>query len=168
MQGKIRIRGVFGWTLSEGKSGLVIARGTFRNAMTTEGLTACGEAELGGGTQVTTWYMGLINNAGFTALAAGDTMSSHAGWAELTNYGESTRPSVTFGTTSAGVITTTATSDYTISGSRVLKGAFLASNSTKGGTTGILRATGSFPGGTQSMSDGQIFSLNYTSTYAAG
>ena len=35
------------------------------------------------------WYLGLIDNAGFTALDdANDTAASHAGWAEATGYTE--------------------------------------------------------------------------------
>lgn len=31
----------------------------------------------------TTWDIGLIDNAGFTAVAASDTAASHAGWSQL-------------------------------------------------------------------------------------
>lgn len=33
-------------------------------------------------TPIVLWYIGLISNQSYTALAAGDTMSSHTGWTE--------------------------------------------------------------------------------------
>src|SRR3972149_7153411 len=38
--------------------------------------------------QIATWYAGLIDNASFTAVAAGDTSASHAGWVEADEYDE--------------------------------------------------------------------------------
>lgn len=46
--------------------------------------------------QITTWYIGLYGAAASNTPAAGDTMSSHAGWTEVTDYSESTRVAATF------------------------------------------------------------------------
>jgi hypothetical protein len=37
------------------------------------------------------WCIGLISSSGYTALAAADTMGSHAGWTEFTGYSQGTR-----------------------------------------------------------------------------
>lgn len=161
--GNVKQRGKF--TFEVRRSGLLVAEGEFDNGMTTVGLNALATAELGGGTQYTTWYMGLINNSGFSALAIGDTASSHTGWTELTSYDEANRPSLTFGAASGGAIATSSVCTFTISATVAIKGAFIISNSTKSGTTGILRATGSFSS-VQNMVDNDVFTVNYSSTYS--
>ena len=108
---------------------------------------------LGAGTQTTTWYMGLVDNTGYTAYNAADTMSSHTGWSESVAYSNSTRPTVTFGTATAsgggagsagtGSIVSTAVT-FTINASATILGAFLTTNNTKSGTTGTLYSAGSF------------------------
>lgn len=162
--GQIKHMGLFTWQLHD-KHGVVIDQGSFPNGMTTVGLNALASAELGGGTQFTTWYMGLIDNAGFSALAIGDTAASHTGWTELTGYSESTRQALTFGSPSGGIIATSSPCSFTANTSIAVKGAFIISNSAKSGTTGILRATGAF-GSVQSLSSGQVLAVNYSSTYS--
>jgi hypothetical protein len=46
------------------------------------------------------WFVGLVDNASFSAYAAADTMASHAGWIEGTPYSNGTRPTWTGGTAS--------------------------------------------------------------------
>ena len=52
--------------------------------------------------EITSWYLGLYGAASSNNPAAGDTMSSHAGWTEVTTYSESTRPAATFAAASVG------------------------------------------------------------------
>jgi len=63
----------------------------FDNAVTTEGLNHILNVEFHGTTQVTTWYVGLINNSPSPSLNAADTLASHAGWTEWTAFSETTR-----------------------------------------------------------------------------
>jgi len=56
------------------------------NAPTNVGLNYVGAASFTGGAQFSLWYVGLINNAGFTSLNPADTMSSHSGWSEFTSF----------------------------------------------------------------------------------
>lgn len=104
------------------------------------------DAALRGGTQVSTWYMGLIEGSGVdleedTLLNdATDTMASHAGWTENTSYSESTRPSLTISAAAGGQAACTAAS-FTLSANVQLAGFFLTSNNTKGGSTGTLLRT---------------------------
>lgn len=77
-------------------------------------------------------FMGLISSASFTAVAAADTMASHAGWLEAnaTNappYG-ATRPTLTYGTASAGVVTS-GNAVFVFTGSGTVQGAFVAAGS---------------------------------------
>jgi hypothetical protein len=112
-------------------------------------------------TQKTTWYLGLIDNSGFSALAAGDAMNSHAGWSENTTYTQSTRPAWNPDAPSGQTITNSTSVVFTANGSITIKGCFLVSDSTKGGTTGLLFATGSFTS-TQSLVATQNLKVTYT------
>jgi hypothetical protein len=136
------------------------------NGTTTAGLTNNLGVYFVSGTQITTWYGGLVDNAGFSAFAAADTMSSHAGWTEFTNYGESVRQTWSPGAPAGGIVTG-AFGTFTISASGTLKGAFVVSNNTKGGTTGVLWATGAFSSA-QAVVSGQVITLSYTCTCTGG
>jgi hypothetical protein len=118
------------------------------------------------GTQKTTWYAGLINNSGFSALSSSDTISSHTGWSESSDYSESVRQTWTPGAVASGIITNPSAMVFTANATVTIKGAFLVSNSTKGGTTGQLWATGAFSA-TQSLSSGQTLSVSYSLTATA-
>lgn len=88
------------------------------------------------------WFVGL---KGAGAPAAGDTMASHAGWAELTPYTEATRPAFTPGAISSGSVDNSAAkASFSINATATIAGAFLVANSTKGGTTGPLYGVADF------------------------
>jgi hypothetical protein len=91
------------------------------------------------------WYVGLIDSAGFSAIVAGDTMGSHAGWAESTAYANAGRQSLFLGTASAGSIDNSAsTASFNVNASATVKGAFVATSNVKGGTSGTLYSAGTF------------------------
>ena len=114
---------------------------------------------LGGSSySVTGPYLGLISGASPT-FAAADTMSSHGGWTEFTNYtvgGSAVRGTAVFGSaTSAGSspsnVTTSAASaiTYTITGAGgTVGGCFLVTgsgaSSTQSNTSGTLYSAGAF------------------------
>ena len=135
----------------------------FPNGTTNAGITNNLSVYLGGGTQSTTWYLGLIDNAGFSTLAAADTMASHAGWTEATTYTEATRPTWTPGAAAGQSITNPTEVTFSINGTVTLAGAFIVSNNTKSGTSGTLWAHGQFSS-LQSLVNGQSFKLSYTCT----
>lgn len=139
----------------------------FPNGMTTQGLNAALSVELAGGSQVNPWYMGLIDDDGFTAISVDDTMASHAGWTELTSYNEATREQLTFGVPAGGIIATPNYAEFTINATVAIKGVFIASVGTKGGSTGILRAHGSF-GSVQNRIAGQFMRVEYVAQNTAG
>jgi len=92
-----------------------------------------------------TWYVGLIDNDNFTALDDdNDTMASHAGWVEITDYNEATRPAWGPDSASGQAKTNSVKRDFTMSSGQDIKGMFLASDNAKGGTSGILWCTGIF------------------------
>lgn len=119
------------------------------------------------------FYLGLVDNAGFTTYAPGDTMSSHAGWAESAAYSNATRPSVSFGTATAsggssnpgvagtGTISTSATT-FNINATATILGAFLTTDNTISGTSGTLYSVGTFTGGSRSVVLGDSLLVTYT------
>jgi hypothetical protein len=107
------------------------------NLVTTEGLNALLTNTFKTIPGSVSWFVGL---KGAGSPAAGDTMSSHAGWSEVhTQYSEGTRPALTLGTVAAGSVSNTASkATFTITGTATVAGAFVTSNSSKNGTTGTL------------------------------
>jgi hypothetical protein len=84
------------------------------------------------------WYVGIATMT--TNFATSDTLASHAGWTEFTAYTGPNRPAWTGGTASARSISNTASQAvFSINGAGgTVGGAFLVSNNTIGGTTGVL------------------------------
>lgn len=119
------------------------------------------------GTPKAAWYMSLIDNSGFTALAAADTISSHAGWSEATGYSSSTRPAWSPGAASGQAVVNGTAVDFAMTGTATIKGAFIVSESTKGGTTGLLYCTAAFIEGNQAVQNGYTLKVTYTATAAA-
>jgi hypothetical protein len=115
-------------------------------------------------TKLTPWYLGLVNNASFSAFAAADTASSHAGWIESTDYSEGVRQTWTPTTESGGSQAGTGSQSFSINGTVTIKGIFLISNSTKGGTTGTLYGTAALNGGNQALTNGQTLTISHTNT----
>lgn len=109
---------------------------TKKNLVVTEGLNHVLSSTFDAGTQVTQWYVGL---KGSGTPVAGDTMASHASWAEDTNYTQSVRQDLTLGTASSGSIDNVGNlATYTMNGTTTINGAFVTSDNTKSGTSGIL------------------------------
>lgn len=111
------------------------------------------------------WYVGLYGSGSTNNPAAGDTAASHAGWTEVTAYSEATRPQAVFGTATTAdpsVISNVLNkAEFNINGSTTVGGAFLISNNTKSGTTGILFSASDFTGGDRSVVNGDILNVTY-------
>ena len=142
------------------------------NLVVNVGLQYMAGSALTSTSQITSWYLGLYGAAASNNPAASDTMSSHAGWTEVTDYSESTRPAATFAAATLAnpsVVTNTASkATFTINGSTTVGGAFLTSNNTKGGTTGTLFSAADFQSpGDRSVVSGDILSVTYTFSLSA-
>ena len=117
------------------------------------------------------WYLGLYGSGATNSPAASDTMSSHAGWTEVTAYSQATRPACTFGTPTTAnpsVATNSASpATFSINGTTTVGGAFLTSNNTKGGTTGTLYSAADFSApGDRSVVSADTLSVTYTLSLA--
>lgn len=140
---------------------------TIHNLVVNVGLDDVLDKYLKGSTYTATHYVGLTD--GTPTVAAGDTMASHTGWTEITNYIEGTREAFTPGTVSGQSVSNTASKAvFTINANATtLGGCFLATNSTKGGTSGILYGGGAFTAGDKSLDDGDVLNVTVTATAAA-
>lgn len=120
-----------------------------------------------GSAYTATWFIGLYGAGASNTPAASDTASSHAGWTEITPYSNATRPTCTFGvpTTADPSVATNSASPaaFTINATATVGGAFLISNSTKGGTTGILFSASDFAApGDRVVASGDTLNVTYT------
>jgi hypothetical protein len=131
------------------------------NGITDVGLNHILDTEFDGGTPITTWYIGIIDNVSFTALAAADTMASHAGWIANEDYTEATHPEWTAGTAAARSITNAVTVDFSINATVTLKGIFITSQSAKATATGTLWSTAAFASNVAAV-NGDTLKITYT------
>jgi len=143
------------------EAGELVGKYDFPNGIVDVGLNHILETEFNGGTPITTWYMALIDNGSFSALANADTMSSHAGWIENDDYTQATRPEWTAGTAATRAITNASTVDFSINATVTLKGIFITSVSTKNGTTGTLWSTAAFSANVSAV-NGDTLKVTYT------
>lgn len=136
------------------------------NLVVNVGLKDMNDKYFSGSTYTATWYIGLYGSGATNSPAAGDTMSSHAGWTEVTAYSNATRPAATFGaatTANPSVINNSASvAVFNINGTATVGGAFLTSNNTKGGSTGILFSASDFTSpGDRSVVNGDTLNVTY-------
>ena len=154
----LKLRGHWEWEiLKDGKS---LEKGDMPNGLTDPGLDSLLDVYFNAATQINNWYIGLIDDAGFTALAAADTMASHAGWAEFTTYTEATRPEWAPDAPSTQLIQNGTARTFNITASATLKGIFVTSDSAKSGTAGTLWSTALF-GSDKAVSNGTELKLTY-------
>lgn len=106
-----------------------------KNRVVTSGLNAVLDIAMRGDAQVP-WYVSLKDEG---TVAAEDTMASHAGWAENTNYTQSQRQSLFLSQASNGSCNSSGSKAiFVMNSDDIIYGAMISSDNTKGGTTGIL------------------------------
>jgi hypothetical protein len=134
----------------------------FPNGIVDEGLDHILNTQFHGTSQITTWYIGLVDNATWSAFADADTLASHAGWSEFTDYSEGNRVTWQEDAASSRSITNTTTADYTINATGNAKGIFVSSNNVKStGNTGTLWATAAFSS-VVAVANGDTLKVTYT------
>ena len=145
---------------------------TIKNLVVTVGKNDLLDKYFAGSAYTAAWYMGLVDNASFSAYAAGDTLASHTGWLEYLNYtisGSSTnRATAAWNAAAAGSKASTATT-FTISGAGgTVLGALMcitqARNTASDGGAGILYSAGSFTGGSRAVTAGDTLLVTYTAS----
>lgn len=135
------------------------------NLVTTAGKNDALDKYLSGSAYTAAWYMGLIGSTGYTTgPAAGDTAASHSGWAEDSSYSQANRPTAAFSAASGGSKALSSALTFTMNAAVTIKGCFLSTLNTKGGTTGILYSAGLFTGGDKVLQSGDTLQVSYTAS----
>jgi hypothetical protein len=135
------------------------------NLVVNQGLKDMNDKYFAGSGYTAAWYIGLITGpSSGTTLSATDTLASHAGWTEFTNYAGSRKAAVFAAATLAdpSVITNSASpASFSISGAGgVVAGAFLAS--VNSGTSGILFSESDFQApGDRTVVSGDTLNITY-------
>ena len=116
------------------------------------------------------WFIGLVNNTPTPSYAVADTMASHAGWVETTDYSGTDRATATFGTATTAdpsVISNSVASGGTvatfgITGTVTIDGAFLTATQDNSTNTGVLFSVAAFESpGDRSVVNGDTLNVTY-------
>lgn len=146
------------------KDGKLKWREQIENLVTTVGKNFLLDTTFAGSGFTAAWYVGLVDGGSAPTYNVADTMASHAGWTENQNYSQGARVALSMATAaSAGSKAASAASSFSINtASQTIAGCFIATISTKGGTTGTLYSVGAFTGGNRSVTSGDTLNVTYT------
>lgn len=149
------------------KDGTFKWRDTIKNLVVDVGLDDVLDKYLKGSTYTAAHYVGLTD--GTPTAAAGDTMASHTGWAEVQLYDEAVRQTATWGAVSGKSVDNSANkAAFTIStNATTIGGCFIATSSTKGESGSTLYGVGAFTAGDKLLDDGDVLNVTVTATAAA-
>ena len=150
-----------------GVDGQVKWEENLKNLVVNVGLKDMNDKYFTGSAYTAAWYIGLYGAAASNDPAAGDTAASHAGWTEVVPYSNATRPAATFAaatTADPSVITNSASpASFSIDATATVGGAFLISDNTKSGSTGVLFSASDFAApGDRSVASGDTLNVTYT------
>jgi hypothetical protein len=156
-----------------GDDGKLKWRDTIENVVCTVGKNLMLDAALAGTAYTVTGpYMGLISATSYSAVAAGDTMTSHAGWLEGGGTNAPTysgnRKTAVWSAATAGAKSLSAALSFAITSSGTIKGAFLnfgtGAVNTKDDTGGVLWSAGTFATGDKAVVNGDTLNCSYSSS----
>jgi hypothetical protein len=145
------------------RNGKVIDEWEDHNLVVNEGLNHILNTQFAGGTQITTWYLGLFEG-NYTPLATVTAATITAASTECTAYASATRPEYVEASASSQSITNSASrASFVFNATKTIYGAFLVSLSTKSGTTGTLFSAARFSSSKAVESSDELL-LTYTFT----
>ncbi|CAB5151350.1 hypothetical protein UFOVP148_37 [uncultured Caudovirales phage] len=162
--------GVYTFKCFEYEGGPLLWEDKIDNVVCTVGKNLMLQTALTGSAYTVTGpYMGLISSVSFTAVNAADTMTSHSGWLEAGSTNAPTfaaRLAPSFGTASAGAISLTTPTSFTMTGNGTLQGAFITYGpgavATLMNTSGTLLSAGVFTAGAQPVNSGNVVQVSYS------
>jgi len=129
------------------------------NGITDVGIHNLLDSGFRGTAQISAWYAGLIDNAGFTGVDPTDTSASHSGWSRSGDYSETVLQTLSFGAAATRLIT--ASVSFTMNATKTIEGIFVNSASTKPMVAGTLWSTALFSSA-PSLISGNVLTATYT------
>ena len=141
-----------------------------KNLTTNQGRQDMNTKYFTGTTYTAAWFIGLVNNSPTPSYSVSDTMASHAGWVETTDYSGSNRATANFGTATTAdpsVIANTVASggtvaSFSITGTVTIDGAFLTATQDNSTNTGVLFSVAAFESpGDRSVVNGDTLNVTY-------
>ncbi len=130
------------------------------NLVVDTGLNSILDVYFHAATQITTWYVGL---KGAGTIAVGDTLASHSGWSEITDYTGDRKEYVEAAASGKSITNSASPASFSIDGTATVAGAFLCSVATT--TSGTLFSAIDFAA-SRSVASGDTLNVSYTFTSA--
>jgi hypothetical protein len=156
-----------------GPDGKLKWRDVIENVVCTVGKNLALDTFLAGAAYTVTGpYMGLISSTSYSAVAAADTMASHAGWLEAGGGNAPTytgnRKTAAWSAATSGSKSLSAALSFAITGTGTVKGAFLVFGTgavaTKDDTGGTLWSAGTFTSGDKAVINGDTLNVNFSTS----
>jgi hypothetical protein len=154
------------FTIEHRRDGELLSVDESPNLVVNEGLNSLLGIMFNGVTQIGTWYVGLFEG-NYTPVAGVTAATIASASTESTAYDEATRPAYVEAAASGQAITNSANrATFTMNATKTIYGAFLISESTKGGTTGTLFAASRFSS-SKAVVDNDELLVTYTLSAAS-
>jgi hypothetical protein len=137
-----------------------------KNLVVNTGLQDMNTKYFKGVTYSAAWYIGLVQGpASGNTYAAADTLASHSGWTEDTDYSGGNRATATFGTATTAdpsvIDNTGAVAVFSITGTTTIAGAFLTNIQDNTNNTGLLFSVSNFTSGDRAVISGDTLNVTY-------
>ena len=137
-----------------------------KNLVVNTGLQDMNTQYFKGSSYTAAWYIGLVTGpASGNTYAAADTLASHSGWTEDTNYSGGNRATATFGTATTAdpsvIDNSGSVAVFSITGTTTVAGAFLTDVQSNASTSGLLFSVSNFTGGDRAVISGDTLNVTY-------
>jgi hypothetical protein len=137
-----------------------------KNLVVNTGLQDMNTKYFKGSSYTAAWYIGLVQGpASGNTYAAADTLASHSGWTEDTDYSGGNRATATFGTATTAdpseIDNSGSVAVFSITGTTTIAGAFLTNIQANNNNTGLLFSVSNFTGGDRAVVSGDTLNVTY-------
>lgn len=137
-----------------------------KNLVVNTGLQDMNNQYFKGSTYTAAWYIGLVEGpAAGNTYAAADTLASHSGWTEDTNYSGGNRATATFGTPTTAdpsvIDNSGSVAVFSITGTATIAGAFLTKIQANNNNSCLLFSVSNFTRRDRSVISGNTLNVTY-------
>ena len=135
------------------------------NLVVNTGLQSMNTQFFTGSAYTAAWYIGLVNGtSASTTFSGGDTLATHTGWTENSNY-VGTRKAASFGAATladpSNINNSASAASFTMNANATIAGAFLTNVAS--GTTGLLFSAADFQSpGDRTVVNGDVLNITYS------